>query len=108
MARSFQFSGPQQPDSTTWPRRMGEVPDLLVTAQFLLRPIARGQTPATAEDAKRIVGEACDLIGLALASVLDVSRNLPDLTSLIDLVAAADRLPPANAPRADDGAGPRQ
>ena len=87
---------------------MGEVPDLLVTAQFLLRPLAKGHSPASAEDAKRIIGEACDLIDLALANVLDISRNLPDLTSLIDLVAAADRLPAADAPPADGGAGPRQ
>jgi len=87
---------------------MGEVPDLLVTAQFLLRPFAKGQTPATAEDAKRIIGEACDLIDLALANVLDITRNLPDLTNLIDLVAAADRLPPAELPPAASGSGPRQ
>jgi len=87
---------------------MGEVPDLLVTAQFLLRPLAKGQSPVAADEARRIIGEACDLIDLALANVLDISRNLPDLTSLIDLVAAADRLPPADAPPAGNGAGPRQ
>lgn len=87
---------------------MGEVPDLLVTAQFLLRPFAKGQSPATAEDSKRIIGEACDLVDLALANVLDISRNLPDLTSLIDLVAAAERLPAADAPPAGGCAGPRQ
>ena len=108
MARSFPFSNPELPDSTTWPRRMGEVPDLLVTAQFLLKPLAKGQHPVALDDAKRIIGEACDLIDLALANVLDISRNLPDLTSLIDLVAAADRLPPADAPPAGNGAGPRQ
>jgi hypothetical protein len=87
---------------------MGEVPDLLVTAQFLLKPLAKGQSPATAEDAQRIIGEACDLIDLALANVLDISRNLPDLTRLIGLVAAVDRLPAADAPPGGSGAGPRQ
>ena len=108
MARSYPFSNSEPPDNTTWPRRMGEVPDLLVTAQFLLRPLAKGQSPVAADEARRIIGEACDLIDLALANVLDISRNLPDLTSLIDLVAAADRLPPSDAPPAGKRAGSRQ
>jgi hypothetical protein len=87
---------------------MGEVPDLLVTAQFLLRPLAKGHSPASAEDARRIIGEACDLIDLALANVLDITRRLPDLTSLIDLVAAANRPPAADAPPADSGTARRQ
>ena len=108
MARSSPFESSKQPDITTWPRRMGEVPDLLVTAQFLLRPLAKGQGPASGQDAKRIIGEACGLIDLALANVLDITRNLPDLTSLIDLIAAADRLPAVDAPPAGSGAAPRQ
>ena len=69
---------------------MAEVPDLLVTAQFTLRTLLKGDRPAVPTVTKHAIGEACDLLDLALANVLEVTRNLPDL-AILDNCLAADR-----------------
>ena len=84
---------------------MGEVPDLLVTARFTLRALAKREPPAISAEAKQVIGEACNLLDLALANVLEVTRNLPDLAILDDLVTA----PAASSqPPADGAAASRQ
>lgn len=86
---------------------MAEVPDLLVTARFALRTLANGEAPAVSAEAKHVIGEACDLLDQALANVLEVTRNLPDLATL-DSLLAADRIAASCPPVIDDGAASRQ
>ena len=81
---------PSQPSPyAAWARNIREVPDMLVAAQLSLRPLAKGEAPPTSAEARQIVGDACDLLHLALTNVLKVTRNLPGFA-------------PANA----DNAGP--
>ena len=63
---------------------MREVPDMLIAAQLSLRPLAKGEVPPTAEEARRIVGDACDLLHLALTNVLQVTRSIPNLAPVHD------------------------
>lgn len=50
---------------------------MLIAAQLSLRPLAGESTPTGAE-AREIVGDACNLLRLALANIVEVTRNLPD------------------------------
>jgi len=50
------------PSYVAWGGSMREVPDMLIAAQLSLRPLAKGEAPPTAEEARRIVGDACDLL----------------------------------------------
>ena len=63
-------------------QRLGEVPDLLVTVELRLRPLARGDKENTPEEARHVIGNACDQVHMALGRVLDVLRNLPEMSSL--------------------------
>ena len=63
------------PSYVAWSGTMREVPDMLIAAQLSLRPLAKGDTPPTTEEARRIVGDACDLLHLALTNVLRVTRE---------------------------------
>ena len=65
-------------DSSDWAQRLREVPDLLVAAELSLRPLAKGDVPVTDADARRIVGDACDMLHVASARVLDLMRRVPD------------------------------
>lgn len=80
--RRFDTSPP--PSYVTWAGRMREVPDMLIAAQLSLRPLAIGDAPPTSAEARRIVGDACDLLHLALTNVLEVARNLPQLAPMND------------------------
>jgi hypothetical protein len=78
----------QQPDHSghsdgqDWARRLREVPDLLVAAELSLRPLAKGDVPVTDADARRIVGDACDMLHVASARVLDLMRRMPEWAPL--------------------------
>ena len=74
--------GTPRPQLEGWAQRMGEVPDLLMAAQLSLRPLAKGEISGTTAEARQIIGNACDLLHVALANVLEVTRNLPDLSRL--------------------------
>jgi len=79
MTEKRQQGFPQQPAQIGWARSMREVPDMLVAAQLSLHPLARGEATPTSAEAKRIAGETCDLLRVALANVVEVTRYLPDL-----------------------------
>ena len=86
------------PSYVAWGGSMREVPDMLIAAQLSLRPLAKGEAPPTAEEARRIVGDACDLLHLALTNVLQVTRSIPSLAAVhdpnADLKSANDGSPP--------------
>lgn len=65
------------PSYAAWAQGAREVPDMLVAAQLSLRPLAKGEATPTNAEARRIVGDACDLLRVALANLLDVTRTLP-------------------------------
>jgi hypothetical protein len=50
---------------------------MLVAAQLSLRSLAKGRATATSAEAKRIVGDACDLLGVALVNIVQVTKNMP-------------------------------
>jgi hypothetical protein len=55
--RSHRFTPPG-------PKDVRDVPDMLVAAQLSLRSLARDEATASSAEAKRIVGDACDLLVL--------------------------------------------
>ena len=72
------------PSYVAWGGSMREVPDMLIAAQLSLRPLAEGEAPPTTEEARRIVGDACDLLHLALTNVLQGTRSIPNLAPVHD------------------------
>ena len=57
--------------------RLAEVPDLLVTSELMLRPLARGDNPNIPGETCEAIGQACDQLHMALTRVLEVLRNVP-------------------------------
>jgi len=76
------------PTYPNWAQRVREVPDMLVAAQLSLGPLAKGESTATSAEARRIVGDACDLLRVALTNLVEVTRSSPGFplgsTGLID------------------------
>jgi hypothetical protein len=72
-------------------KRLLVVPDKLVTAQLCLRPLGRGDPTAPAETMLTI-NDACDLMHSALADVVEVARNLADLSGVESGVSAFQRV----------------
>ncbi len=97
---------PEPSEVADWARKMGEVPDPLITAQFSLRALAKGEGPASSAEAKQIIGGACALLDAALANVLEVTRNLPDVAALNGRRAWTDRIGTDGQPRQGDRAAP--
>lgn len=108
MAQWSQPEIPQSSEVAAWVARMSEVPDLLVTAKVSLTLLAKDPGPAVAVESRRIIGEACDLLDLALAHVLEFTRNLPDLAALSEGLASAERRRASDRPPVNGGAVPRQ
>src|SRR5262245_47709441 len=91
----------EQPTYAAWARNAREVPDLLVAAQLSLGRIAKGETIPTSTEARRIAGDACDLLRVALASLVDVTRSLPGFPLSISGAAQYDPIEdPRMSPRA--------
>ena len=68
------------------------VPDKLLTAQLSLRPLSHGD-PITAEmEVERTVADACDLMHSALADVVEVARNLTQLSGVDEASAGFHRV----------------
>jgi hypothetical protein len=67
----------QPPIYAAWPQDVRDVPDMLVAAQLSLRSLAKDEATATSAEAKRIVGDACDLLGVALVNIVQVTKNMP-------------------------------
>ena len=57
------------------------VPDKLVTAQLCLRPLSHCGPDASTESIHAI-GDACDLMHSALADVVEVARNLAEVSGI--------------------------
>jgi hypothetical protein len=108
MPERWRFDAPQEREDAGWARRMGEVPDLLVTAQYSLRALAKGEGPAASVEARQMIGAACDLLDVALANVLEVTQNLPDLATLKGRVASAGPIAISRQRLLDDGTASRQ
>ena len=94
MPEKRQFEASQPSPYEAWVQSMREVPDMLVAAQLSLRPLAKGEAPPTTSEARQIVGDACDLLYLALTNVLKFTRNLPGVVP-----ANADSASPPEAVR---------
>jgi len=88
------------PSYAAWGGSMREVPDMLIAAQLSLQPLAKGDALPTPEEARRIAGDACELLHLALTNVLQVTRSIPNL------VPARD--PNADLKSANDGSHAEQ
>lgn len=101
------FDPPEPSEVAGWARKMGEVPDLLITAQCSLRSLAKGEGPATSAEARQIIGGACALLDAALENVLEVTRNLPDVAPLNGRRAWTDQIGTDGQPRQDNRAAPR-
>src|SRR5262245_24419627 len=63
-----------------WAQGLRDVPDLLVSAEFSLRPLARGDIPVADLEARRIVGDVCDRLHRASGEVLELMRHAPGLS----------------------------
>jgi hypothetical protein len=50
---------------------------MLVAAQLSLSPLAKGEATPTNAEARRIVGDACELLHDALANLVEVTKDLP-------------------------------
>jgi len=81
----------QPPIYAAWAQGVREVPDMLVAAQLSLRSLAKGEAMPSSAEAKRIVGDACDLLGVALVNIVQVTKNLPGFPLEGDEVNAAPR-----------------
>jgi hypothetical protein len=104
MSDMRRFDTPESSEVAGWARKMGEVPDLLITAHFSLRALAKGEGPATSAEARQIIGGACALLDAALANVLEVTRNLPDVAPLNGRRAWTNRIGTDGQPCQDDRA----
>jgi hypothetical protein len=71
----------QPPIYAAWAQDVREVPDMLVAAQLSLRSLARDEATASSAEAKRIVGEACDLLRVALVNIVQVTQEPAGLPS---------------------------
>ena len=93
----------RQSTYVSWARGVREVPDMLAAAQLSLRPLAKGETVPTSAEGRRIVGDACNLLRVALENLVEVTRSLPEFPlasgdSRVSRHAARD---PRMSPRVD-------
>ena len=58
------------------------VPDKLVTAQLSLRPLSHCDPNTASTESIQAIGDACDLMHSALADVVEVARNLAELSGI--------------------------
>jgi hypothetical protein len=58
------------------------VPDKLLTAQLCLRPLSHCDPIAAPTESTRSISDACDLMHSAVADVVEVARNLADLSGV--------------------------
>jgi hypothetical protein len=63
-------------------RKLLAVPDKLVTAQLYLRPISHGDSIAVHTENIQPIADACDLVHSALGDVVEVARELADISSV--------------------------
>lgn len=73
-------------------KRLLVVPDKLVTAQLCLRPLSHGDPIAPSPETMLTINDACDLMHSALADVVEVARNLADMSGVDPFGSAFQRV----------------
>lgn len=63
-------------------RKLHAVPDKLVTAQRCLRPLSDSDPIAAPTETAQPIADACDLMHSALSDVIEVARNLTELSGV--------------------------
>jgi hypothetical protein len=71
---------------------------MLVAARLSLGPLAKGEAIPTNDEARRIVGDACNLLSVALANIVEATKNLPGfplgyLSAAVALDSRSERAP---------------